>query len=67
MAVTQPIQFFQLVWAALLGLILFGEQPEVWTWVGGGMIVASATWIARHESRRRPPAVGGPRLEQGDA
>jgi drug/metabolite transporter (DMT)-like permease len=51
MAVTQPIQFFQLVWAALLGLVLFGEQPEVWTWIGGGMIVAGATWIARHESR----------------
>jgi drug/metabolite transporter (DMT)-like permease len=55
MAVTQPIQFFQLVWAALLGLMLFGEYPEVWTWVGGGMIIASATWIARYESRHRPP------------
>ena len=56
MAVTQPIQFLQLVWAALLGLVIFGEQPEVWTWLGGGMIVVSATWIARHESRIRPVA-----------
>ena len=56
MAVTQPIQFLQLVWAALLGLAIFGEQPEVWTWLGGGMIVVSATWIARHESRIRPVA-----------
>jgi drug/metabolite transporter (DMT)-like permease len=59
LSVTQPIQFFQLVWAALLGLVLFGEQPEVWTWLGGGLIVASATWIARHESRVRPVAVRG--------
>jgi drug/metabolite transporter (DMT)-like permease len=51
--VTQPIQFLQLVWATLLGLLVFGEQPEVWTWVGGGMIVASATFIAHRESRRR--------------
>jgi drug/metabolite transporter (DMT)-like permease len=53
MTVTQPVQFFQLVWAALLGLLLFGEHPEIWTWVGGGMIVASATWIAHYESRPR--------------
>lgn len=54
--VTQPIQFLQLVWATILGLTLFGEQPEIWTWVGGGVIVASATYIARRESRscRRP-------------
>lgn len=50
-SLTQPFQFFQLVWAAVLGLVLFGERPEIWTWVGGGMIVAGATWIARHESR----------------
>lgn len=54
--VTQPIQFLQLVWATLLGLLLFGEQPEVWTWVGGGMIVASATFIAHREGRRRKAA-----------
>jgi drug/metabolite transporter (DMT)-like permease len=66
MAVTQPIQFFQLVWAALLGLALFGEQPELWTWVGGGMIVASATWIARHESRARPAAPRAPPTKQGE-
>jgi drug/metabolite transporter (DMT)-like permease len=51
--VTQPIQFLQLVWATALGLIVFGEQPEVWTWVGGGMIVASVTFIAHRESRQR--------------
>ena len=54
--VTQPIQFLQLVWATLLGLTLFGEQPEIWTWVGGGIIVASATYIARRETRTRRAA-----------
>jgi drug/metabolite transporter (DMT)-like permease len=51
--VTQPIQFLQLVWATILGLAVFGEQPEIWTWVGGGMIVASATFIAHREGKRR--------------
>jgi drug/metabolite transporter (DMT)-like permease len=54
--VTQPIQFLQLVWATILGLLVFGEEPEIWTWVGGGMIVASATFIAHRESRRRKEA-----------
>lgn len=58
--VTQPIQFLQLVWATLLGLLVFGEQPEVWTWVGGGMVVASATFIAHRESRRRKAIVPDP-------
>ncbi|MBT5571970.1 MAG: DMT family transporter [Alphaproteobacteria bacterium] len=55
--VTQPIQFLQLVWATILGLAVFGEQPEIWTWVGGGMIVASATFIAHREGKRRKDRV----------
>ncbi|RMD64320.1 MAG: EamA/RhaT family transporter [Alphaproteobacteria bacterium] len=51
--VTQPFSFLQLVWATLLGFYLFGERPDVWTWIGGAIIVASATYIAHRESRRR--------------
>jgi drug/metabolite transporter (DMT)-like permease len=46
----QPVLFLQLVWATLLGLIVFGEQPDLWTWVGAGIIVASATYIAHREA-----------------
>ncbi len=48
--VTQPAQFLQLIWATLLGLLVFGEQPVLWTWVGGAIIVASATYIAHRET-----------------
>jgi len=34
----------------LLGLLVFGEQPVLWTWVGGAIIVASATYIAHRET-----------------
>jgi drug/metabolite transporter (DMT)-like permease len=30
---------------------VFGEQPIIWTWVGGAIIVGSATYIAHRESR----------------
>jgi drug/metabolite transporter (DMT)-like permease len=51
----QPFSFLQLVWASLLGLLAFGEVPDLWTWLGGAIIVAAATYIAHRESvvRRR--------------
>ena len=55
--VTQPFMFLQLVWATLLGYYVFAERPEVWVWVGGALIVASATYIAHREAlapRSRP-------------
>ncbi len=49
----QPVSFLQLVWATLLGFYVFGEEPDFWTWVGGGIIVISATYIAHREARAR--------------
>lgn len=54
--VTQPISFLQLVWATLLGLYVFGEAPDLWTWVGAGIIVGSATYIAHREAMAKGPA-----------
>jgi len=57
--VTQPVSFLQLVWATLLGFYVFGEAPDLWTWIGGAIIVASTSYIAYRESvlhrRRRAP------------
>jgi len=53
--VTQPISFLQLVWATLLGLYAFGEEPDLWTWIGAGIIVASATYIAHREAIAKGP------------
>jgi drug/metabolite transporter (DMT)-like permease len=49
----QPITFLQLVWASLLGFYIFAEVPDIWTWIGGGIIVISATYIAHREARAR--------------
>ncbi len=59
LTVTQPVEFLQLVWATLLGLYIFNEVPDIWTWVGGAVIVGSATYIAHREAvagRRAAPA-----------
>ena len=47
----QPFTFLQLVWATILGLILFDETPDAWIWIGGAVIVGSATWMAQQEVR----------------
>lgn len=47
---TQPISFLQLVWASLLGYFVFGESLDPWVILGGGVIVASVTYIFHRES-----------------
>jgi len=47
----QSMKFLGLVWAAILGLVMFGTTPGGWTLVGGVVILASTLWLARRESR----------------
>lgn len=46
-----PIDFFRLIWAAVTGYLAFGEVPDLFTWIGGIMIFASATYIAFREKK----------------
>ncbi|MEM1163667.1 MAG: DMT family transporter [Pseudomonadota bacterium] len=48
--VTQPIGFLQLVWATILGMLVFGEPLDIYVMIGGGVIVASATYISHREA-----------------
>ncbi|MDW8468509.1 MAG: DMT family transporter [Burkholderiales bacterium] len=48
---TQPVKFLELVWAAALGLAVFGTVPGGWTIAGGAVILASTLWLARREAR----------------
>lgn len=48
--VVVAFSFLRLPVAALLGFALFGEVPEIWVWVGAGVIAASSVYIAHRES-----------------
>lgn len=52
----QSVKFLELVWAAILGLVMFGTMPGGWTLAGGAVILASTLWLARRESRVTPSA-----------
>ena len=55
-SVVSPFEFIQLPLAAMLGLILFGEMPDVWTLVGAAIIFASVTIMAQGEAKLAPEA-----------
>ena len=50
-SVVVPFDFSRLIWAALLGFILFQEIPTTWVWLGGTLIFASALYIIHREDR----------------
>lgn len=47
----QSVKFLELVWAALLGIAMFGTVPAGSTVAGGVVILASTLWLARREAR----------------
>ena len=49
---TQSVKFLDLVWASLLGWLVFADTPSQSTLIGGVVICASTLWIARREARR---------------
>ncbi|SIS67675.1 DMT family transporter [Phaeovulum vinaykumarii] len=55
LAVTQPVVFLQLLWAAILGMAVFGEPVDPWVIAGGALIIAAISGLAWREqiSRRR--------------
>ena len=56
-SVVTPLMFLQLIWAALIGFVFFGEVPSLFLWLGGSMIFASVAFLAYREgSAGKPPA-----------
>lgn len=53
--VLMPLDFTKMIWAAVLGFMFFGQVPDMWTWIGGTVIFASATYISyrEHQLARR--------------
>jgi S-adenosylmethionine uptake transporter len=48
-----PYDFMRLPFVAALAFLLFGEVPDLWTWVGAAVIFLSSFYIARREAQLR--------------
>ncbi len=56
-SVLAPFSYVQLLWVTLLGFVIFGEVPDVWTITGAAFIVASGLYTAHRERVRHSQLV----------
>jgi len=45
-----PYDYTRLLIVAFIAFVLFGEIPDLWTWIGAGVIVAANIYIAQREA-----------------
>jgi drug/metabolite transporter (DMT)-like permease len=48
-----PFNYVQIVGATFYGYVVFGQLPDIWTWVGTAVIAASGLYVLMRERRRR--------------
>lgn len=48
-----PFRYTSLVWAILLGLLVFGEWPDLWTWAGSALVVGAGIYTILRERQLR--------------
>jgi S-adenosylmethionine uptake transporter len=61
-AFVAPFRYTILIWAILLGIVIFGHIPDGWTLVGASIIVATGVFTFYRERRlsRRLVAAASP-------
>jgi drug/metabolite transporter (DMT)-like permease len=47
-----PFSYSQMIWSTILGWLVFSHIPDLWTYVGGGIVVASGIYIWHRERVR---------------
>lgn len=60
-----PFDFTKLIWASLFGILIFSEVPTLWTFAGGGLIFASASYVTYRDGlakKQKPAASADPTL-----
>lgn len=50
-AMVAPMQYSQIVWSVVFGLLIFDELPDRFTMIGAGIIIASGLYIVLREAR----------------
>ena len=59
-SVLAPFSYTQLLWVSILGFIVFGEVPDIWTVTGAVFIVGSGLYTAHRERVRRSQLLAVP-------
>lgn len=46
-----PFDFARLIFAAVVGYVVFSQVPDFWTWIGAAIIAIAGIYIAHREAR----------------
>jgi drug/metabolite transporter (DMT)-like permease len=64
MSAVAPFEYLRLPFAVFMGWLIWGQMPEIWTYVGAAIVIASALYIAQREHQlareRRRAALSAP-------
>jgi drug/metabolite transporter (DMT)-like permease len=52
-SLVMPMDYSTLLWATILGLVLFNQQPSHWTWLGAPIVIGAGLVILWREHRLR--------------
>lgn len=44
-----PFQYIEIIGATIVGYVFFGDFPDLWTWIGTGVILASGLYVFHRE------------------
>lgn len=47
-----PLMYTLIIWGTIYGYVVFGDLPDLWTWVGAAIIIASGLYTFVREARR---------------
>ncbi len=48
-----PLHYTIIIWASFYGFLLFGQFPDLWTWIGAAIITASGLYVMHRERVRQ--------------
>jgi drug/metabolite transporter (DMT)-like permease len=51
MSAVAPFEYLRLPFAVFVGWLIWGEMPEIWTYVGAAIVIGSALYIAQREAQ----------------
>lgn len=56
-SILAPFQYTIIIWSTGYGFFIFADIPDIWTFVGGGVIVAAGlyVWVRERQVKKKPP------------
>ena len=60
-SIVAPFDYLRLPFTAVMAFLFFGEVPEIWTWIGAAILIASTWRLMRTEHAREPKSTAAMR------